>query len=81
MAMKTVETLLGKATNMGGFHMLPKDESAMLAKLSNLAETYEDNTMQLLPIQPKTLQEAVNLKWQNKNYHSQACEKTLYRCA
>jgi antitoxin component HigA of HigAB toxin-antitoxin module len=60
--MKTIETLLGKATDMGGFHMLSKEESAMLAKLSNLVEAYEDNTLQLMPIKPKTLQEAVEFK-------------------
>ena len=60
--MKTIDTLLGKATDLGGFHMLPKEESAMLAKLSNLAEAYEDNTLQLMPIKPRTLQEAVEFK-------------------
>ncbi|CAN5590907.1 helix-turn-helix domain-containing protein [soil metagenome] len=61
-AMKTIETLLKKATDSGGFHMLPEEESSMLAKLSKLAEAYEDNTMQLMPIKPKTLQEAVEFK-------------------
>lgn len=61
-AMKTIETLLEKATDLGGFHMLPKEESDMLAKLSRLAERYEDNIMQLMPIKPKTLQEAVEFK-------------------
>lgn len=60
--MKTIETLLGKATDMGGFHMLPKGESALLARLSNLAEGYEDNTMRLMPVKPKTVQEAVEFK-------------------
>lgn len=60
--MKTIETLLEKVTKLGGFHLLPKEESDMLAKLTKLAESYEDNTMQLMPIKPKTLQEAVELK-------------------
>jgi HTH-type transcriptional regulator / antitoxin HigA len=60
--MKTIETLLDKVTKSGGFHMLPKEESDMLAKLSKLAETYEDKVMQLMPIKPKTLQEAVEFK-------------------
>ena len=60
--MRTIETLLEKVTKLGGFHMLPKDESDMLAKLSKVAEGYEDNTMQLMPIKPKTLQEAVEFK-------------------
>jgi antitoxin component HigA of HigAB toxin-antitoxin module len=60
--MRTIETLLEKVTKLGGFHMLPKEESDMLAKLSKLAESFEDNTMQLMPIKPKTLQEAVEFK-------------------
>ncbi|NOT73536.1 MAG: helix-turn-helix domain-containing protein [Cyclobacteriaceae bacterium] len=61
-AMKTIETLLKKATDSGGFHMLSEEESGMLAKLSRLVENYEDNTLQLMPIKPKTLQEAVEYK-------------------
>ena len=61
-AMKTIETLLEKVTGLGGFHMLPKEEAAMLTKLSKLAEDYEDNTLQLMPIKPKSLQEAVEFK-------------------
>jgi HTH-type transcriptional regulator / antitoxin HigA len=60
--MRTIETLLEKVTKLGGFHMLPKEESDMLAKLSKLAESFEENTMQLMPIKPKTLQEAVEFK-------------------
>ncbi len=59
---KTIETLLQKVTHLGGFHMLPKEESNMLRKLSKLAESHEDNVMQLMPIKPKTLQEAVAFK-------------------
>ena len=60
--MKTIETLLEKATRSGGFHQLPKEESVMLARFSKLAEEYEDNTMQLMPIKPRTIQEAVEFK-------------------
>ena len=60
--MRTIETLLEKVTKLGGFHMLPKEESDMLAKLSKLAESFEDSTMQLMPIKPKTLREAVEFK-------------------
>lgn len=62
MVMKTIESLLEKATKSGGFHKLEKDESNMLDKFSKLAEAYEDNSMQLMPIKPKTLQEAVEFK-------------------
>lgn len=60
--MRTIETLLEKVTKLGGFHMLPKEESDMLANLSKLAESFEDKTLQLMPIKPKTLQEAVQFK-------------------
>ena len=61
-AMKTIESLLNKATEAGGFHKLPSEEATMLGNLSKLAEAYEDNTLKLLPIMPKTLQEAVEFK-------------------
>ena len=56
-AMKTIESLLNKATEAGGFHKLPAEEATMLDNLSKLAEAYEDNTLKLIPIVPKTLQE------------------------
>ncbi len=61
-AMKTIESLLNKATEAGGFHKLPSEEATMLGNLSKLAEAYEDNTLKLMPIVPKTLQEAVEFK-------------------
>jgi antitoxin component HigA of HigAB toxin-antitoxin module len=60
--MKTIESLLEKATSKGGFHNLEKDESTMLSKLSQLAENYEDNVLVLMPLQPKTLQQAIEFK-------------------
>lgn len=53
-AMKTVESLLNKATEAGGFHKLPAEEATMLDHLSKLAEAYEDNTLKLMPIVPNT---------------------------
>ena len=41
--MKTIEGLLEKVTEIGGFHILEKGEANMLAGLSKLAENYEDN--------------------------------------
>jgi antitoxin component HigA of HigAB toxin-antitoxin module len=55
-AMKTIESLLNKATEAGGFHKLPDEEATMLDNLSKLAEAYED-TLKLMPIVPKTLKE------------------------
>lgn len=60
--MTTIESLLEKATEKGGFHELAEDEAAMLSRLSKMAEDYEDNTLMLMPIKPQTLQEAVGLK-------------------
>ena len=56
-AMKTIESLLNKSTEAGGFHKMPAKEATMLGNLSKLAEPYEDNTLRLMPIVPKTLQE------------------------
>ena len=56
--MKTIESLLNQATEAGGFHKLPAEEATMLDNLSKLAEAYEDNTLKLMPVVPKTLQEA-----------------------
>ena len=53
-AMKTIESLLKKATEAGGFHKLPAEEATMLDNLSKLAEAYEDITLKLMPIVPKT---------------------------
>ena len=61
-AMKTIESLLNKATEVGGFHKLPAEKATMPGKLSKLAEAYENNTLKLMPIVPKTLQEAVEFK-------------------
>lgn len=58
----TIEGLLHKATKLGGFHKLEKDEAEMLSVLSKLVEDYEDNVLGLMPIKPKSLQEAVELK-------------------
>ena len=57
-AMKNIESLLNKATEAGGFHKLPAEEATMLDHLSKTAEAYEDNTLKLMPIVPKTLREA-----------------------
>lgn len=60
--MKTIESLLEKATAKGGFHELSKDESEMLAQLSKIAESYEDETLDLMPIRPNSLKQALELK-------------------
>lgn len=75
--MKTVEGLLEKATRIGGFHKLDKNESAMLENLSKLAEEYEDNMLKLMPIKPKSLQEAVEFKRMERRQTQAELAKTL----
>ncbi len=75
--MKSIEGLLQTATKKGGFHKLSKDESAMLANLSKLAEDYEDNGLKLMPVRPKTLQEAVEFKRTEKKLTQAKLAKTL----
>lgn len=57
--MKTIESLLEKATTKGGFHEREKDEAKMLSELSHLDENFEDNVLNLMPIKPKSLQQAI----------------------
>lgn len=76
-AMKTIESLLEKATVKGGFHELAKDEAAMLSNLSKLAEDYEDTALMLMPIRPKTLQEAVEFKMAERKLTQAKLAKTL----
>ena len=75
--MKTIEGLLDKATKIGGFHKLDKAEGAMLADLSKIAETYEDNILQLMPIRPKTLNEAVEFKRMERKWTQADLARTL----
>ncbi len=75
--MKTIESLLDKATKKGGFHLLEKSDSTLLASLSKLAETYEDNEKALMPIQPKNLQQAVAFKMAQQNISQAELAKKL----
>lgn len=75
--MKTIEGLLAKADQAGGFHKLPSNEVTMLADLSKLAEAYEDNILKLMPIKPKTLQEAVEFKMAEQKLTQASLAKKL----
>ncbi len=75
--MKTIEGLLDKATKIGGLHKLDKTEAAMLADLSKIAETYEDSVLQLMPIRPKTLNEAVEFKRMERKWTQADLARTL----
>jgi HTH-type transcriptional regulator / antitoxin HigA len=52
LAMKTIDSFLNKATTAGGFHHLTTEEKTMQGDLSKLAETYEDNSLKLMPVNP-----------------------------
>ena len=75
--MKTIEALLSKATRMGGFHKLGKEDSAMLTNFSRLTEVYEDAELQLMPIRPRTLKEAVEFKRAERKMTQADLAKTL----
>lgn len=75
--MQTIESLLEKATKKGGFHHLSKEEGNLLASLSKLAESYEDNVMKLMPLKPTTLQEAVSLKMMEGKLNQAGLAKKL----
>ncbi|HMQ00154.1 MAG TPA: helix-turn-helix domain-containing protein [Cyclobacteriaceae bacterium] len=74
---KTIEELLNKATRAGGFHKLTANEADMLEQLSALAENYEDNVLKLMPIQPKSLQEAVEFKMHERKWTQAQLAKNL----
>ncbi len=75
--MKTIDGLLDKATKIGGFHKLEKEEADMLADLSKIAEAYEDNVLELMPIRPKTLKEAVEFRRMEHKWTQADLARTL----
>lgn len=67
LAMQKIESFLQKATTLGGFDKLSKEEAQQLAILSSLAEEYEDS-IPLMPIkQPSSLPEMIRFKMFEKN--------------
>jgi HTH-type transcriptional regulator/antitoxin HigA len=48
--MKLIEGYIQKATDGGGFHSLNETESLELKKLTTLAEYYEDNVLNVMPL-------------------------------
>lgn len=64
--MKLIETYLSKATKAGGFSGLNETESTDLNKLSLLAEDYEDNVVNIMPL-PLTLKAVVKNKIDEMN--------------
>ena len=65
--MGRIEVLLQKATQLGSFEKLSKEDATTLANLSKLAEQYEDS-IPLMPIkQPSSLAEMIRFKMFEKN--------------
>lgn len=64
--MAMIEGYLEKATNLGGFSALTKKENEELKKLSALAEQYEDEVLQFMPL-PVTIENVVAVKMQEMN--------------
>ena len=75
--MQTIEALLEKATKIGGFHKLDRQEATMLSNLSKTAELYEDTVLGLMPLKPRTLQEAVEFKRMERKLTQAKLAKTL----
>ncbi len=75
--MQTIEALLEKATKIGGFHKLDRHEATMLSNLSKTAELYEDTVLGLMPLKPRTLQEAVEFKRMERKLTQAKLAKTL----
>lgn len=48
--MKLIEGFITKATDAGGFHALDEKESDELHQLTLLAEAYEDNVLNIMPL-------------------------------
>lgn len=64
--MSKIESLLQKATELGGFENLSKTDRANLSQLSILAEQYEDGIPLMLVKTPKSLAEMLRYKMYEK---------------
>ena len=68
--MSKIESLLQKATELGGFENLSKSDRAKLAQLSVSAEQFEDS-IPLMPMKtPKSLAEMLRYKMYEKGWKS-----------
>ncbi|CAG5084039.1 helix-turn-helix domain-containing protein [Parvicella tangerina] len=66
--MKQIEKLLQKATKLGGFEKLSKDDRTNLAQWSAMAEQFEDD-IPLMPMKaPKSLAEMLRYKMYEKGW-------------
>jgi HTH-type transcriptional regulator / antitoxin HigA len=75
--MSKIESLLQKATELGGFENLSKTDKVALSQLSVLAEQYEDG-ITLMPIKtPKSLAEMLRYKMYEKGLRQKQLAKIL----
>lgn len=75
--MVQIEALLQKATSLGGFDKLNKEDADILADLSILAEQYEDS-IPLMPIKaPSTLSEMLRYKMFEMNLKQKQLARLL----
>lgn len=75
--MATIEKMLQKATQKGGFADLLPEEADELARLSLLAETYED-AIPVFPINPpQSLEQIIRLKMMQMNIKQKEMSRML----
>ena len=75
--MATIEKTLQKATQKGGFANLMPEEADELARLSLLAETYED-AVPVFPINPpQSLEQIIRLKMMQMNIKQKKMSRML----
>lgn len=68
LVMSQIESLLQKATKLGGFEKLSKEDKANLSQLSLSAEKFEDS-IPLMPMKtPKSLAEMLRYKMYEKGW-------------
>lgn len=76
-AMQRIEKLLQKATSIGGFDKLSQEDADSLAKLSLLAEQFEDS-IPLMPIKtPSSLSEMIRFKMFEMNIKQKQLARIL----
>jgi HTH-type transcriptional regulator / antitoxin HigA len=75
--MKQIEIILQKSTQIGGFNKLNQEDTDTLARLSRLAEQYEDS-IPLMPMKtPITLTEMIRFKMFEMNLKQKQLAKLL----
>ena len=75
--MGEIESILQKATELGGFEHLSKSDKAQLSQLSHSAEQFEDE-LPLMPMKaPQTIAEMLRYKMYEKGWKQKQLAKML----